>query len=237
MKILILKDKLVTNLTSTISDIKKFYKTLGIEDVKVTIETRDFSNLNFEDYYGGNYGIERKYLEDQTSEVFKKHHYDVDFVTFVVHQRHWEPVRVWGWNMSNQFNGYSVQQVRYDANNPANTFGVMWHEHHHAFPHLVYKYLGINLATIHGVGHWGNDITHGGSPKWNYIRYKENGESVRYVRTLINNSFLRRREIYMERRGMLETIVNLSEKAILLYRELINRLQKDTPIQGGNKCG
>lgn len=176
-----------------------------------------------------------EYLKEKTEEVYKTYNSDgTDFIMFLIHQDNWrgsgalfDKLRkeaglpkqkgVWGTNWSNKYRNYHVQFCRWDKLNQANNFGTNYHERHHALDSLVATEIGYNVNNNFSVP-W-DSITHGVDP-WDYIRYKENTESISIIAPYLKLALakrLKRHEDYV--RGQQLTIIGLLEKIVYLYRQ------------------
>jgi len=154
-----------------------------------------------------------------------------DHVVIWVHEDNWKsdppgPKNgIWGINWSNIYSGYQVHYCRWDAgsNGKVNTFGTLWHEMHHSFDALIETYTGVNIDNLLGVSDWDSQITHGGSDRWEYMRYKENTDSLKAIAHLLVESYTKRQKIYLQKIGIIKEKISLLEQIVILIRQLNNR--------------
>jgi len=248
MKILLLKDRVINNtlLGQVQLQVETVYKGLGVDWV---IEERDYSSYPIEAYYGGYYGIQHSWLKERCAEVYKKYSEEIDQVVFLIASDNWILDRkeivsdkgVWGWNISGQYSGYGVQQCRFaqvvdhsDERNVNNSAGTLYHELHHDHDTYIFVNTGESIEKLAGVKSWDNDVTHGGSSAWNYIRsVKDNSRSIDLILpTLVRARDTRKLFFLKKKLSMLEQI----KKLMLEVRALQTRARGDVPILVNNKC-
>jgi hypothetical protein len=248
MKILILKDKTINNtlLGQVELQIKTVYKELGIEFIH---QDFDYSTYPVSEYFNGFYGISHSWLQVECAKVYKRYAEEVDQVVFLIASDNWKlddasvpsGKGVWGWNMSGRFNGYGVQQVRFaqrkdhsDARNVNNSAGTLYHELHHDHDTYIFVNTGDVIENVVGVKDWDNDVTHGGSPDWPYIRTTKDGtKSVDMIMPLLKKARNTRKVVWLTKKvGLLQQIHRL----MVQLRSLQASVRGDVPILENNKC-
>jgi hypothetical protein len=253
MNILLLADKdiIVTNLERVQKEISALYAQNSNITIKWTTKEFDYSDYPIEQYWGGYWGIAHAWLRARCEEVHAKHKESIDNVVFLIASDNWKldrtelvgPNHVWGWNHSATMSGYGVQQVRFaqvsthtNQRNVNNSIGTLYHEMHHDHDTFVFNYTGEVVERIVNVQSWDEDITHGRSPNWEYIRYKENQASLRAISTVLERALTIRRALYATRVSLMEKIIQLLERKVVLLRELLSRQRGDIAILPHNKC-
>lgn len=240
MRILILKDKKVNQ--ALLSEVMNSFIDLYHTNTGITptydIEERDFSiQTGYEEKYNYDtlpYGQTKK----EVDAVYKKYREQYDHIIFSVHKDHcydWAKVKsgltgkmvnIWGENFSGVFYNYQVEVCRFDPDKLANSLGTIYHEVHHSHDTLIKVMLGKRVEDLFilGITQWDNDITHGGSPLWDYIRHKENQASLAAIAPLLREAYAKRKQIFInEQEGMKKTIAQLTEQLAMLKRRLLNK--------------
>jgi len=248
MKILLQLDKTIhkTLLGQVQLQIEQVYKGLDIEWV---IQERDYSDYPIEEYWGGYFGIQHQWLKDRCAEVYKKYAEKIDQVVFLVASDNWVlddtdivgAGLVWGWNHSNQMSGYGVQQVRFaqvknhtDARNVNNSAGTLYHELMHDHDTYVFVNTGEIIEKLTNVNNHDNDVVHGGSPLWEYIRTtKDNVRAVELLLPALIKARNTRKITYLTKKiGLLQKIQQL----LMTIRALQASARGDLPVLPNNKC-
>lgn len=201
-----------------------------------TRERRDFSAVPKEWYDNETEGIKKSFIEAETKKIYKKYAEAIDSVVFFVHRDHWNLTGVWGWNLSKIFNGYSVQQCRFDTKNLVNSIGTLYHELHHDHDTFIYTYIGQRVEDIVGVKDWDDDVTHGGRYSgttygWKYIRNNENQQSLVAIAPYLREAIKKRRVIWSTKEEKYKKIISLLEQTIVLYRQLQMQKRGDIAIK------
>lgn len=239
MNILILKDKKIGNaeVGSVISEVSHIYEERCDIIPTVHYENMDYSELPFEVYYSDNFGISKAYIKRKAKDIYKRWAEEIDLVIFLVHENNWKAGRIWGWNLSNIYSGYEVEQCRWDKDKAANSVGTMYHEIMHSHDSFIYRYLGIWVHPLLRVGSWDVDIVHGRSPSYEYIRHKENQDALQYIAPFLRQAFAKRRKIFEKHVSVLRQILNKAEQVLELQRRVLAKLKKgDLPLFEDNKC-
>jgi len=248
MKILLLTDKTInkTLLGQVQLQVANNYKDLPLEWV---VEDFDYSSYPIEQYWGGYWGMQRAWLRTQCAEIHKRWNEEIDCVVFLVASHNWtldDPAivgegRVWGWNMSNQFSGYGVQQVRFaqvlnhtDARNVNNSAGTLYHELHHDHDTYVFVNTGEVVERTVNVPSWDNSVTHGEHPDWSYIRtVQDNTRSIQAIMPLLKRAHTQRKIAFLKHKvGLLQRIQQL----MIQLRALQASVRGDIPCLPDNKC-
>lgn len=238
MKILLLLDNKIEEkqVNEVIAELVELYEKNC--DVTLTFlkERRDFSDVPKEWYDSDSEGIKKSYIEEETKKLYGKYQEAIDSVVFFVHKDHWNLTGVWGWNLSKVFNGYSVQQCRFDNRNLVNSIGTLYHELHHDHDTFIYTYTGKRVEDVVKVVDWDDDVTHGGRYSgttygWKYIRNDENQESLKLIAPLLRAAIAKRRTIWDVKEGKYKQIISLLEQTVILYRQLQAKKRGDIAIK------
>lgn len=232
MRILVLKDEKIGKVNCNY--ITKQVGAIYSDNTPVTptfhVEERDFEDLIFSDYYGGNLGIDQSLLRVICNDVYNRWQEEIDYVTFLVHEDNWHAGRVWGWNLSAKFNGYEVNQVRYDKDNTANTVGTFYHETMHAVDSFIFRNTGVHIEPIVGVTDWDHAVVHGGDARYDYIRYKHNTDALSAVGDLLKKASDARVALFEKKVGLYKQIIQKMQQVLELQRMLLMQRQKsDVP--------
>ena len=187
-------------------------------------EVMDFSHLEFEPYRPQSLGIKKAWLKKVSEDVRRRWSEEIDLVIFEVHEDHWRmESKVWGWNISEVFGGYEIQQCRWDKKNYANSVGTMYHEIMHAMDSFIYRYTGIMIEKLVDVRDWDRAVVHGKEPGWDYIRYKHNSRALRSISPALEQAVAARRSVFNRRmRTQMWTIISL----LTQLRELLRRKKR-----------
>ena len=184
--------------------------------------TNFFEPKNYKDYPtyldgDGDVRPSGKWLREIASGVNKRYSGEgTDHIVLWIHEDNWKSGRIWGTAFANIYSGYQVTYCRWDKDNPANTFGTLWHEIHHTFDTVIETYQGIKIEGMLGVADWDRNITHGQSDKWDYIRYQENTQSLKAIGHLLRMSYAKRHAVYTKKVGLLEQILVLIRQLLIL---------------------
>lgn len=245
--ILILADKETnkTMLGQVMREVGELYQKNMDVTVEWTVEDYDYGNYPVVEYWGGYEGIAQSWLTARCKEIWDRKHESIDTVMFAIPSDNWRLNGVWGWNMGETFHSYSVQQIRLaqnpahtDVRNVTNSVGVMYHELHHDLDSFVFNYTGVVVEKLYpnDVRSHDNDVTHGEHPDWQYIRHKENQESLKIVASNFRLAIAKRRELYKNRVTKMQTIVQLLEQYVVLLRQFLSKQRGDIAILPDNKC-
>ena len=213
MRLLILKDKSIptTEYNEATSELKELYGSVGIT---IELQTDDYYWGNpeedptgelWEEYWGGYYGIKKTFLNGLVSVVLDKYGKKFDHVVLLIDARNFYGTvpenKVWGWNISAGIQGYDVQVCRFDtvskkkATRIANSLGTMYHEimhSHDQFPFRVFRGADItrNMRSRgYNVYDWDNEVVHGESPEWDYVRWRDNVEALKVIAPVLKASY------------------------------------------------
>lgn len=216
----------------------------GISPVITTTST------NFTDYpvYPDNDGDARpehgyvKRLVEDVEGVKGK--FGVDHIFLLIHEDNWKssgpkadalakewgtkPGNIWGVNFSYVHGPYHVHYCRYDKDNLANAFGTVYHETHHSFDALCKVETREDITPLLKVDNYDRDCTHGNAAHWDYIRYKENAESLALIKDHLVAAYEARREKEQEEQreriwGLKKTLLGLLKRKLYQLRAHLNR--------------
>lgn len=203
-------------------------------------EVRDFYSLRFEDYYNGNYGMNRADIAADTKKLWEAWRHEIDNVLYLVHDQAWTPGRmsnrIWGWNLAGAINGYNVQQCRYDPKNNVNNVGTIYHEIMHCQDSFVWAQLAVDINKLgFSWTNWDEDVVHGRGSEWDYIRYSENQAALKSIGTYVSMALKKRVDIYTTRTSLQQEVIRLAEKTVVLLREEIIR-RGSIPVACTQRC-
>jgi len=220
MKILLLAD---TNINQDhINKLENDFVDFIYENTDITpvfiVERKDFTTYPTEIDSDGDVRATHKFLTDTVGGIYKRYEEEIDHVCILIHQDNWQSDdgvrKIWGTNYSNIYNNYQVHICRYDKKNQVNTFGTFYHEVHHSLDALVLTYTGINVSKLLGVK-W-DDITHGKAAGYEYIRNKENTDSLQYIAPYLKQAYAKRKAIFTKKVGLYNQIVGLAAKYVTI---------------------
>jgi len=228
MKILILKDKIIeqSELNQLTKKLTSWYE-LQL-DITPTFFIEEKNYTNYPTYVDNDNDTRPTdaYLRSIGKDVSKRYSGEgTDHVVLLIHETNWKSTDadghgIWGTNYSNVYSGYQLHYVRYDKDNIANSFGTFYHEMHHSFDALIKTYEGVTVEKLIAVNSWDRAVTHGGDPRFKYIRYKDNAESLQVIKGLLASSYKKRDMIYQQKVGGMVNVISLLEKIIILIRQL-----------------
>ena len=207
--------------------VREIYKGL---DIETRIERTNYKNItgaHKPTFDSLPYG----FVKGKIDAIHKKNANRYDHIIFLVHKDNWvfQEKRVWGENFSYYFYEYQVELCRWDTNE-ANSVGTLYHEITHSHDALIEVELGVSIETVVGVSDWDKDVTHGGAPEWEYIRYKQNQDAIKLIIPLLKQAYEARKVRYLKGiYGQLNTIVELLRKVVFLQRKL--KAKKNTSCQ------
>lgn len=236
MRHVIILDEKISNseFGSWRSEDRQFFNThLGVGP---TYEAMRFDYTNYPTYIDAESDTRptEKFLQSLANMVTSKYGesgFAFDFIKVMIHEDNWPKRKnpktgksIWGTNYSYTFGNFCLEYVRWDKDNPANTFGVAYHERHHSFDAIIKIETGIDIRPYLGVSNYDHEITHGNSPDWSYIRHKENVESLKIMAPFLQKAFLVRQQ---KHRAVLDnqtmTLIRLAEQARFLLRKSMNK--------------
>jgi len=210
-------------------------KQTGIKCTFWTID-KDFTDYPTVIDSDGDDVVRPDFLQDLANEVTAKYsEYGTDNVITLIHQDNWKSGKtatrkgIWGTNYSYKYGNYHIQYCRWDKKNKANTFGTVNHEIDHTFDALIKVEIGIDVNPILGVTKYDAETTHGGNPKYKYIRYDENADKLKVIAPYLISAYAKRlekNEMYMK--GLQNTAIGLLERLVTIWKQ---RLYK----KNGNK--
>lgn len=175
-----------------------------------------------------------------TDEVHAKYHdFGTDFVMLLVHEDNWRSAGplfdqlraeagfkpkngIWGTNFSGIYRNYHVQYCRWDRDNPANVFGTMYHERHHALDALIKTEIGVDIRPLIGVENWDRGCTHGAEKPWVYIRHKENVDALKRIAPYLKLALNKRQKRHDERLRKMNLIISLLGQVVYWLRKRLN---------------
>lgn len=157
----------------------------GEVGVEWSYEYRDLSNLPWEEYFSGNFGIDRKWIRKDTRNLRITHGDTYDHVMYIVHSTNWKATTAYGWSLGEFFNGYAVEEIQgvpneYQLNL---TFSM---EIHHSLDDFAENRLGVSLEKFFGVEDYDEDITHGRSQEYEVFVYRP---SIRKMKDILIRIF------------------------------------------------
>lgn len=224
MKILILKDKKLGDISEMFESLRESYK--DVTDVE-WIEREIDGDLPFEIYYGNNYGLSKSHIAKTCKELWGEYRYTIDHVIWCFARTNWKAPGIGGWNMGRLYSNYAVQQVLCEqAGKWAGKTLEM--EVAHAFDELAPSELNISLDRLVGMD-WDNDVVHGEHPDWGVKRfdgtYFTDYDYTKLIRTFADKIA----RIYKVRRAKEELVVAQLSLIKLLKLWIQRLLAKPTP--------
>jgi hypothetical protein len=245
MNVLLLLDNKIREdqLAQVKREVAELYKNHCGITIKFFEEWRDFSNVPKEWYDAEAEGIKKSYIAEVAKEVYARYAEEIDNLVFFIHRDHWNLTGVWGWNLSQYHQGYSVQQCRFDSRNVANSIGTLYHEFTHDHDTFIYIYNNVRIAPLVGVKDWDGDFTHGGRFTGNptpfkYIRHKENAEALSKIASELKKAYEKRRVLFLKKQlSLLQQILRLKQQLEVLYRQrTAATIKSDIAIKPKNVC-
>lgn len=230
MKILFQADKRIGDELTELQDMFASWMKKNA-DITPTYFTEwfDFSNYPTRVDASGTVRPTDAWLRGIGSDVHKRYSGEgTDHIVILIHEDNWQSGRIWGTNWSNVYSGYQVHYCRFDRDNIANSFGTLWHEFHHSIDAITKTYTGVNVASMMDVTDWDVEITHGGSPRFDYIRYKENANSLVVAAPYLREAYAKRDAIYQQKVGTMEKQIKLLEQIIILLRQFFIKTTTQT---------
>lgn len=218
--------------------VELYSKNANIE-CQIFSESRDFSMLEFEEYLPNMMGITHAHIQAETNDIYKRWEHEVDLVIFLVHDDNWiVRDKVWGWNISKIFNGYEIEQCRFDPKNEANTVGTLYHEIMHSHDSFIYRLTGIRIEELVKVNNWDYELVHGESTQWDYIRYKENQSALTLIASPLKKAVDVKVALFEARvKSLYRQLYDTLEILKITLRTLSKELEKrDMPILSKGRC-
>jgi len=216
----------------------------GISPIITTTRT-DFTGYPVYPDSDGDARPEPDYVKGLVKDMeAEKGKFGVDHIFLLIHEDNWKSSgpnadalakewgtqsgNIWGVNFSYVHGPYHVHYCRYDRDNAANTFGTVYHEMHHSFDALCKVEAGKDITPLLKVDNYDRDCTHGGAQQWDYIRYKENAESLALIKDHLAAAYQARRDKEQEDKqeqilGLKKTLVGLLKKYLYQLRARLNR--------------
>ena len=182
---------------------------------------QDLSGLLWEDYFGGNWGLDRGWITADTKKKSVMFGDTIDCVVYFIPTTDWAKEGnqdVYGWNMGAFFNGYQVEQVRTVAIERYNHLTLSM-ELLHALDNIIDKSKGLKFTNkLFNVADFDEDIAHD-DQRW-YKGYRN--EIGILTPALIEVLAPREKNI---------AIIEILKKLVELYRLLIiAKSKKPSPV-------
>jgi len=230
MRILLLKDTIIPaqKVLDWQREFTSFITPLLDLTPEVTVETYDFKNYPTELDTDGTLRPGDAWLKELGGSISRKHGLAFDHVILLIHIDNWASDdgtrRIWGTNYSYVYGPFHLHYCRYDKRNQANTFGTIHHELHHSYDARVKVETGVDVNPLLGVTRYDAEVTHGGkNPPWTYMRWKDNGESIKIMAPHMRRAYAVRKARHDDQiRGMQLTIIGLAKKVIYLLRQKLH---------------
>ena len=170
-----------------------FFKEYTGIDCEWFVERRDFSQVPTVPDSDGDLKPTREYRKALETDVYKRYNtYGTDNIIMWVHEDNFLYKGVWGTNWSGNFYKYSFQLCRWDKDNPANTFGTLYHELMHSFDWVVLDEHNIDVNRMFGYD-WDAYAVHGAG-SFDYIRYKENTNALKQIAPFLKTAYTSRKD-------------------------------------------
>lgn len=229
MRNLIIKDSRINkdDLFELMEEYTAFWDQHADIDVTYLVEQKDFREVPTQTDSDGDIKPTVAYRKQLVKDAIKRHGtHAFDNIVMLVHEDNWYYKGIWGQNWSYIYGPVSFQLSRWDRDNPANTFGTLYHEQMHPVDAFIKKEVGVNInKDFHGA--WDKHVVHGGRPDevgkhgFEYIRYKENTDALRQVSKLLKQAFLKRE--LKHKQQQLSLLLRLRDLALKLRDLLLSR--------------
>lgn len=197
------------------------------------IEEKDYSNVPLEKDSDGDLRPTTKYFKALTDEVHAKYDtYGVDSIVMWVHRDNWTFTGFWGTNISNVYHQYHLHLCRFDHINLANSIGTLYHEWMHCLDSLIKTHTGIEIDyyfnDVKCFRDWDSSVVHanrfgGCKVPYSYIRHKENTDALERISTPLVLAYKKRQELYEEKVGLYNKVIQVLQTKVTLLRSLLNR--------------
>ena len=212
MRTVVLKDHLIDKdeCLALLDEYSKFIeKHTGIK-CEWYVEGYDFSRVPTVPDSDGDLKPTREYRKSLETDVHNRYgDYGVDNIVMWVHEKNFVFKGVWGTNWSYNFYKYSFQLCRWDKDNPANSFGTLYHEQAHSFDAVCMKEIGFDVRNTLGVLDYDRDVVHGKSESWDYIRYQENTLALNLIAPYLTKAYQSRKDKHLKKIGLMEQLIKL----------------------------
>ena len=243
MRLAILLDNLVTDKEyfAWVEEDRSFWKEfVGIDPTYTLIRT-DYTTYPYYFDSDGDVRPTQEYLKSLNDQaVAKLGEFGFDFTMVMVHEDNWQSAGpkfdsiqrtrttpkkkgIWGTNYSYVFGKQCLEYCRWDRDNSANTFGTAYHERHHSFYAIIKQELSIDIQPILGVKKYDYEITHGNNSNWEYIRHKENTDSLDIMKPYLLKSFSNREQHHQKNIIQTLFIIKLLKQVVYLLRMQLNK--------------
>lgn len=157
------------------------------------LQRKDFSSVPTSPDSDGDLKPTRQYRQTLANEVYSQYGtYGTDNIIMWVHEDNFLFKGIWGVNYAYSHYKYCFQLCRWDKDNPANTFGTLFHEQMHSFDAVVKYETGFNVDTLFNF-HW-DSIVHGAG-QWEYIGRRtgrENTDALQAIRSHLQRAYKNR---------------------------------------------
>lgn len=179
------------------------------------VERRDFSQVPTTPDSDGDLKPTYKYRQALATDVHGRYgDYGTDNIVMMVHEDNFVFKGLWGVNWAYSHYKYGFQLVRWDKDNPANTFGTLNHEQDHMYDALILKEIGVDVRPLLKVADYDADVTHGRDDRFGYIRYQENAKTLKKLAPYLRKSFAERKRKHDNRVTKLTTVVHLLKQLV-----------------------
>ncbi len=243
MRHILLKDKKITATALKKwqeEDVAFWEKHIGVTPTYEVIDT-DYTTYPTYVDEDGDIRPTAVYLQSLNNVATKKvGDYGCDFIIVLIHEDNWrshgvlwEELKkkfnitkekgIWGTNFSYIYGKQCLDYCRWDKDNPANSFGTIYHERHHSLDAIIKVELNVDVNPLLGTTKYDAEITHGGKFPWRYIRHKENLDSLKVMAPYLRDAFQKRRDMNDGTINKMQTIITLATKVLYLLRMKANR--------------
>lgn len=182
------------------------------------VERRDFSSVPTVPDNDGDLKPTKEYRKALETDVHNRYgDYGTDNIVMWVHEDNFLYKGVWGTNWSYNFFKYSFQLCRWDKDNPANTFGTLYHELMHSFDAVIKHELGVDIHPL--FGNWDRSVVHGNSSEWDYIGRRtgrENTKALEMIAVNLKAAYALRKEKHLKHIGLMERIIKILSTIVAL---------------------
>lgn len=181
------------------------------------VEQRDFSQVPTTPDSDGDLKPTYAYRQALAKDVHSRYgDYGTDNIIMLVHEDNFLFKGIWGVNYSYSHFKYCFQLCRWDKDNPANSFGTLYHEQMHSFDAVILKETGINIAPEFGYD-WDVQVVHG-KGNWDYIRYQENTKALKKIAPRLKAAYKVRKDKHLKTISLMTQVVKLLSTLVTLLR-------------------
>ena len=198
-----------------------FEKHTGIKPI-FWVQRKDFSSVPTSPDNDGDLKPTWGYRQALAKDVHDRYgDYGTDNIIMWVHEDNFLYKGIWGVNYSYAHFKYCFQLCRWDKDNPANTFGTLYHEQMHSFDAVVEKETDFGeVDDLLGGIHW-DQMVHG-EGKWDYIGRRtgrENTAALEMIAPQLRAAYQKRLQAHFK------PVVTVQKRLLALLTRLLSNLK------------